>query len=81
MTTFSLIQMILTIGCLVADYFNCKKMRICFVIWGICNIGWLCVDFVNGAYSRMLLDMVQTCFNLYGFIKWSKNIQEGGNNK
>ena len=68
---FSCMQIILTIGCLLGDYFNCKKVRVCFVIWAICNFGWLCVDLINGAYSRMILDMVQICFNLYGLKKWS----------
>lgn len=70
---FSLIQTLLTIGCLLGDYFNCKKIRICFIVWAICNVGWLCVDLINGAYSRMVLDAVQICFNLYGLKKWTKS--------
>ncbi|MEE1301262.1 MAG: nicotinamide mononucleotide transporter [Bacteroidales bacterium] len=77
----SLIQAILTVGCLVADYFNCKKMRVCFIIWAICNIGWFCVDLINGAYSRMILDTVQMCFNVYGLIKWSNKMKGGNNNE
>jgi nicotinamide riboside transporter PnuC len=74
---FALIQMLLTIGCLLGDYFNCKKIRICFIIWAICNVGWLCVDLINGAYSRMLLDFVQICFNLYGLRQWSIKYKGG----
>lgn len=72
-----MLQLLLTIGCLLGDYFNCKKVRICFIVWAICNVGWLCVDFVNGAYSRMVLDTVQICFNVYGLCQWGKN-NEGG---
>lgn len=73
----SVLQLILTIGCLLGDFFNCKKARICFVIWAICNVGWLFVDLVNGAYSRMVLDAVQICFNLYGLRQWSKRYKGG----
>lgn len=73
----SILQLILTIGCLFGDLFNCKKMRICFIIWGVCNVGWLFVDLTNGAYSRMILDAVQIGFNLYGLRQWSKKYKGG----
>lgn len=68
---FTLMQTLLMIGCLLGDYFNCKKVKVCFIIWAICNIGWLIVDLINGAYSRMVLDFVQICFNLYGLRQWT----------
>ena len=64
--------MILTIGCLLGSLLNCKKMNICFIIWALCNIGWFYVDFMNDAYSRMLLDIVQIGFNIYGLKQWTK---------
>lgn len=64
-------QTILTIISLVGSYLNCKKMRICFMLWIVCNIGWIYVDFCNKAYSRMALDAVQIFFSVYGFMNWA----------
>lgn len=66
-----MLQTILTIISLFGNYLNCRKMRICFLLWIICNIGWIYVDFSNQAYSRMVLDAVQIGFSVYGFINWA----------
>ena len=76
---FSLIQTALTVGCLLGDYFNCKKIRVCFIIWALCNAGWFMVDLINGAYSRMVLDTVQICFNLYGLKQWKRKTSADNN--
>ena len=52
------------------NYFNIKKLRVCFIIWTLCNIGWIIIDFYNGYYSRVILDTAQAIFCLYGFFKW-----------
>ena len=65
-------QTILTIISLVGNFFNCRKMRICFILWIVCNVGWICVDFNAGAYSRMILDAVQIGFSFYGYKNWCK---------
>lgn len=66
-------QTLMTIGCLLGNYLNCKKKKICFIIWAVCNVGWFFVDLNNGAYSRMMLNVVQIGFNLYGLKQWTKN--------
>lgn len=65
-------QTVLTIISLVGNYLNCRKLRICFVLWIICNVGWIYVDFNSGAYSRMILDAVQIGFSFYGYRNWGK---------
>lgn len=65
-------QTVLTIISLVGNYLNCRKLRICFVLWIVCNIGWIYVDFNLGAYSRMILDAVQIGFSFYGYRNWGK---------
>lgn len=65
-------QTVLTIISLVGNYLNCIKLRICFVLWIVCNIGWIYVDFNSGAYSRMILDAVQIGFSFYGYRNWGK---------
>lgn len=68
-----ILQVVLTIGCLIGSYLNCRKAKICFIIWLICNLGWAYVDLMNGAYSRMALDLIHISFNVYGLLQWNKN--------
>lgn len=63
---------ILTAACLVGTALNCKKIKYCFVIWFFANIGWLCYDIYTVQYYRAVLDFVQTCTAVWGFIEWSK---------
>ena len=42
------------------------------MLWIVCNIGWIYVDFNSGAYSRMILDAVQIGFSFYGYRNWGK---------
>lgn len=72
-------QFILTIGCLIGNYLNCRRQKICFIIWIFCNIGWFYVDLMNAAYSRMSLNVVQIMFNIYGFNQWTNGKKEGDN--
>lgn len=65
-------QAILTIASLIGNYLNCRKKKICFILWIVCNIGWMCVDLNAGSYSRMLLNAVQIGFNIYGYKHWAK---------
>ena len=65
-------QLMLTTISLFGNYLNCRKLRICFVLWIFCNIGWICVDFKAGAYSRMVLDAVQIGFSFYGYRNWAE---------
>ena len=51
------------------------------MIWILVNTGWLVIDISNEVYSRAVLDIVQTGFAFYGFIKWGndKKTVEGKN--
>lgn len=68
----NIITWILTVISLVGNYLNCRKIRICFIIWILCNIGWMIYDLHGRIYSRALLDLVQTAFSIYGYISWGK---------
>ncbi len=67
-----MISWILSIGCLIGTFLNCKKIRICFIIWLFCNIGWLILDIDQENYGRALLDFVQFLTAIWGFIEWGK---------
>lgn len=62
-----------TILSLFGSYLNCKKKKICFILWIICNVFWLLFDLKASVYSRVILDLVQTGFSIYGLMEWSKN--------
>ena len=66
-------QLILTVISLAGNYLNCRKIRWCFALWIICNIGWGYIDFINASYSRMILDAVQTVFAIYGLKEWKND--------
>lgn len=73
-----MLQTILTIISLTGNYLNCRRIRACFIVWIICNIGWTAVDIINTAYSRAVLDVVQIGFSIYGFVMWrDKNGKNG----
>ena len=64
---------LLTIVSLIGNYLNCRKVRVCFVIWLICNVGWLVYDIANAIYARAILDIVQSAFCVYGYYEWGEN--------
>lgn len=63
---------IFTIGSLIGTWLNARKIRMCFIIWIVCNIAWMIYDLANTVYSRAVLDLVQTAFSVYGYIEWGK---------
>lgn len=63
---------ILTVVSLFGNLLNCMRVRLCFMLWIACNIGWLVIDIKAGTYSRAVLDIVQTGFAIFGFIRWGK---------
>ena len=67
-----MLSWVLTAISLFGNALNCKKIRLCFVLWIICNIGWTAVDIANHVYSRMILDLVQIGFSIYGLHEWKK---------
>ena len=65
-------EWILTAVSLLGNYLNCRKIRVCFAIWIVVNVCWAVLDFQRGAYSRTLLDLVQTAFCVYGLKEWER---------
>lgn len=61
-----------TAVCLLGTAFNVKKMRVCFVLWIVGNVLWMLYDMKSGLYSRMVLDIVQLGFAIWGLIEWGK---------
>lgn len=66
---------VLTFASLFGNFLNSMKIRSCFYIWIICNIGWLTIDINMKSYSRAFLDTIQIIFCILGLFKWesSKN--------
>ena len=69
----AIISWITTAVCLLGTILNVKKMNICFYLWLIGNIAWLCIDIYNESWSRAILDIVQGVFAVWGIIEWRKN--------
>lgn len=63
---------IATIVCFAGMILNVKKMKSCFVVWLIGNTIWLLIDIQSMAISRVILDIMQQIFNLWGLIEWRK---------
>ena len=68
-----MVPWILTAVSLTGNMLNCMRIRMCFVIWIACNVGWAMVDITGKTYSRAILDVVQICFSVFGYIEWGKN--------
>ena len=67
-----MITWVLTAISLFGNWLNCRKLRICFIVWIFCNVGWLGYDFAGSVYARAVLDSVQIGFSVYGYINWRK---------
>lgn len=67
-----MLQVILTIVSLLGYYLNCKRIRICFILWIMCNIGLMYMDFCANSYDRMVFNIAQIGIGLFGFINWGK---------
>lgn len=64
---------ILTGACLFGSWLNARKLKSCFLVWVMCNIGWLICDIVNRNYARAVLDVAQALISVYGYITWNKS--------
>ena len=65
-----MIQAGLTAVSLFGNFLNCRRKRVCFLLWIFCNIGWAIIDIAAASYSRAILDIVQIAFSLYGYREW-----------
>lgn len=68
----------LSIISLIGNLLNSLKIRFCFLLWIICNIGWFVIDVSAGVYSRAMLDIIQIGFSIFGFYKWGEYGQATG---
>lgn len=68
-----IISWITTAICLTGTVLNVKKINMCFWLWLIGNILWLCIDIYNRLWSRAILDIVQGVLALWGIIEWNKS--------
>lgn len=65
-------SIIATLVCFAGMILNVKKMKACFVVWLIGNTVWLLIDIHSMAISRVILDIAQQIFNVWGLIEWRK---------
>lgn len=56
---------------------NCKKVRMCFVLWLAANAMWLAWDVSQGLHSRAVLDVVQFALAGWGLYEWGKDGKPG----
>ena len=67
-----MITWVLSITSIIGNYFNCKRLKVCFIIWVIVNTGWAIIDISNKVYSRAILDIVQIWFCIFGYKEWRR---------
>ena len=52
---------------------NVHKLRVCFLLWIVANIGFAIMDGLRNDYGRVALDIVQIGFAVYGYVVWGKD--------
>ena len=72
MDSFTIFTWILTSVTILGTYLNSRQNKYGFLIWGICNMLWLTVDFTRGIYAQAALYSVFIGFNIYGWMQWKK---------
>jgi nicotinamide riboside transporter PnuC len=72
MDIFTIFTWALTAITIFGTYLNAKQNQYGFIVWGICNMLWLGVDFTRGIYAQAALYVVFIGFNIYGWIQWKK---------
>lgn len=53
-------------------FLNSRQNKYGFLIWGVCNIFWLLIDFAYGIYAQSALYFVFLGLNVYGWNQWKK---------
>lgn len=53
-------------------WLNAKGKKICFIIWNICTLYWMCRDFYLGLYSQGVFCVFSLALNAYGWFNWKK---------
>jgi len=72
MDSFTIFTWALTATTIFGTYLNSKQNKYGFLIWGLCNVLWLGVDFTRGIYAQAALYVVFIGFNVYGWKQWGK---------
>ena len=62
-----------TVLIMFAYYFNAKKIKKCFIIWGLGNIAFLIYSYVINALPQLAISLFVIFMNIYGYIEWSKD--------
>lgn len=70
---FQVFTWVVTAITIYGTFLNSKQKKSGFIVWGICNVCWLLVDFSRGVYAQAFLYIVFIGFNIYGWLKWNKN--------
>lgn len=73
MDSFTIFTWTLTACTIAGTYLNSKQNKYGFLVWGLCNMLWLGVDFTRGIYAQAALYVVFIGFNIYGWQQWGKN--------
>lgn len=72
MDNFTIFTWALTAVTIAGTYLNSKQNKYGFLVWGLCNMLWLGVDFTRGIYAQAALYVVFIGFNIYGWKQWGK---------
>ena len=75
MDIFTIFMWSLTAITIFGTYLNSRQNKYGFLVWGLCNMLWLGVDFTRGIYAQAALYVVFIGFNVYGWIQWGKIYQ------
>ena len=67
-----LIGWIGTVMVILGYYFNAKKIKTCFIIWGLGNVAFLIYAILIDAPPQIAISIFVIVMNVYGFKEWSK---------
>ena len=76
MDNFTIFTWLLTATTIFGTYLNSRQNKYGFLVWGLCNMLWLGVDFNRGIYAQAALYVVFIGFNVYGWRQWGKKDKE-----
>lgn len=62
----------LTIASVVGTVLNVKKMKVCFVIWLVTNVGWCVIDWVVGLYAQSAMFAIYVGLSVWGIVEWRR---------
>lgn len=72
MNCFTIFTWVLTAITIFGTFLNARQIKSGFIVWGICNMCWMGVDFGRGIYAQACLYIVFIGFNIYGYLQWKK---------